>query len=80
MLYERFKSRVREAMQLHGWRPSDLARAMGVERQMVFKYLSQGVHPGMEMQERFANALGVDPGKLTSEMTIENLSPLELTA
>lgn len=59
-LKDRFVKKLTEALEAHGWTDADLAREMGVSRQFVGQYRSGNRTPGIDVAERFANALGLD--------------------
>lgn len=70
ILEQRFLKRVAEAMQAQDMNQSALARKMNVTRSMVSQYLTGHRTPGLDVVERFAKALDVDPLALLSS---ENL-------
>jgi len=62
ILQERFRERLREALDTRGWTQSDLARRMHVAPQYVNAYLSGVRCPGLDVVQRFSEALGIpDP-------------------
>ena len=70
ILQERFRIRVREAMDERGWSQSELARRMESDPQFIYRYLSGRTSPGLDIIERFAAALEVDPGVLIGEQEL----------
>jgi len=64
-LHERFRKRVREALEVEGISQADLARRMRVKPQMVSNYLSHdGPCPSLDVVENFATALSIDDGSI----------------
>ena len=80
ILEDRFRTKVEAAMKFRGWSQSELARQMNVDRQFIFSYLKQGKSPGLDVVERFANAIGVEPGNLIDSHELQFLSDVRLTA
>lgn len=74
ILEQRFRDNVAAALEAKGWTQSDLAREMHVGRQYVYKYLRSGVSPGLNVIERFATALDVNPLTLLDERPVEALA------
>ena len=70
ILERRFREKLQQAIDAHGWKQSDLARAMGVNRQYVSKYLRGHASPGLDVIQRFAEALHVDPVNLLDQRKI----------
>lgn len=62
VLSKRFRDAVIE--RLGERNQSDLARTMGVHRVYVSRYLTGRHSPGLDVIERFADALGCDPAEL----------------
>ena len=62
VLSQRFRESVLE--RLGDRNQSDLARTMGVHRVYVSRYLTGRHSPGLDVIERFADALGCDPVEL----------------
>lgn len=64
-LHERFRKRVREALEVEGINQAELARRMRVKPQMVSNYLSlDGPCPSLDVVENFATALNIDDGSI----------------
>ncbi len=68
-LKERFMKKLSEAMQAHGWTNSELARRMGVSRQFVGQYTGGEKTPGLDVVERFANALELEDPSILIDRT-----------
>ena len=58
------KNRLREALDLKGWTPADLARQSGVSKGLISRYLHGSVIPKQSKIETMARALGVSPSWL----------------
>jgi transcriptional regulator with XRE-family HTH domain len=73
ILEKRFVERLSEAMKAADINQSELARRMNVTRSMVNQYLNGRIAPGLDVVERFAAALEVDPlALLSSEKVLVN--------
>jgi transcriptional regulator with XRE-family HTH domain len=59
-----FAKRLQDALIEKGWRQSDLARAMGVGRDNISKYINARVLPLPPALESMAKALGKEPQDL----------------
>ncbi|WP_157606287.1 helix-turn-helix domain-containing protein [Schlesneria paludicola] len=67
-LHDRFQKRVHEALEANQMSQGDLAKRLGVSRQNVSQYLCGNRVPGLDMVERFAEALGfAEPNELLQE-------------
>ena len=80
ILDQRFREKLADALRSRGCSQSELARRMNVSRQYVWKYLEGSSNPGLDVIEKFAAALDVDPLNLLDERKISFLSPIQLTA
>jgi transcriptional regulator with XRE-family HTH domain len=67
ILQNRFQARVKEELEKRDWSQSKLAESMGVGRAYVSNYLNGRSSPGLDVIERFAFALNVDPTELLLE-------------
>ncbi len=76
VLQERFQTRVRYALKKRGWSQADLARRMEVDPPYLSQYLAGRRCPGLDVVERFAVALQVDPGTLLAEIDLSELAEL----
>ena len=72
ILEKRFVERVTEALDLLGINQAELARRMDVSRAMVNQYLNGSRAPGLDVIERFAKALEVDPLSLLAEEKVSS--------
>ena len=62
-LHDRFQKRVAEALEANSMSQEDLAQKLGCSRQNVSQYICGNRVPGLDMVERFAEALGIADGK-----------------
>ena len=67
LLEKRFVKRTTEALDQLGITQAELARRMHVSRAMVNQYLTGRSAPGLDVVERFASALELDPLELLAE-------------
>lgn len=67
ILRKRFSDRVLQLLSEKKWTKAHLAREMQVDPPYLHPYLSSRVSPGLDVIERFANALGVDAGDLLQD-------------
>jgi hypothetical protein len=74
ILEQRFREKLQLAIDANRWTQADLARAMEVDRQYVSKYFKGHANPGLDVIERFAKALHVEPLNLLDENEIRILS------
>ncbi|QDT54601.1 helix-turn-helix protein [Caulifigura coniformis] len=74
VLQQRFQTNVASLIAGLGWTQAELARQIGVSRSLVHTYMSGDSSPGLEVVQRFADALGVDPARLLSESGVEKSS------
>jgi len=61
VLETRFRKRLREAIDAAGINQSELARRMHVTPALVSQYLSGHRSPGLDVVEKFAKALELNP-------------------
>lgn len=73
MLQQQFQSRLREALRARGWSQSALAREMHISPQAVGDYIHGRCCPGLNVVEKFADALGVDANDLLDKKPLEIL-------
>jgi transcriptional regulator with XRE-family HTH domain len=71
-----FRDKVHQALEERGWSQSALAREMNVTRSVVSQYLSGRITPGLDVVEKFANALGVDPWNLVDNRPLQFCSTI----
>ncbi len=71
ILQDRFRDRVQEALQLKGWKQSQLASALGWTPQRVSDVIRGQREPGFKTVEAFATALELDPSLLVSGRPVE---------
>lgn len=72
ILRERFLHRVREQLELRGMSQAELARRMSASPQFVSQYLAGHSCPGLEVVQRFADALEIsDPVDLLKEPELQ---------
>lgn len=67
VLQKRFAEQVLTRLDELEWNRARLAREMGVPSPYLSQYLNGRNSPGLDVIERFANALGVDPADLLKE-------------
>lgn len=61
MLAQHFRANVDAILDSRGWSRTDLANEMQVGKQYINSYLNGHRTPGLEIVEKFAKALHVDP-------------------
>lgn len=76
ILQEKFRKKVQLALTEKGWSQSDLARAMNVTRSVVSQYITGRIAPGLDVVEKFASALEVDPWNLVDDQPIRFCSTI----
>lgn len=76
ILEKRFQRKLQDAIEQKGISQRELARRMGISSQLVGDYYHARKSPGLDMIERFAQALEVDPLNLLDEAGIEFLQPI----
>lgn len=77
ILRDNFQRKFREALNARGMTPAQLARKIGVSRQAVEQY-ARGEHcPSLDLVERYAVALEVDPWNLIDDQPLKILSTIE---
>lgn len=70
ILQRTFQRKVKRALDEMGVSQSELARRMGTDRQYVYKYIAGITCPGLDVIERFANALEIAPVALLDDSEI----------
>lgn len=75
VLQDTFRAKVLAALDERGWSQSELARRMDVTRSMVSQYLNKRIQPGLDVVEKFATALEVDPWNLVDDRPLRFLHP-----
>ena len=58
---------VRIFRERQGWSQAQLAQNSGIDRAYISRIESGGVDPGLEMQRRLANALGISHTELIAQ-------------
>lgn len=76
ILQENFRRKLFEALHAKEWSQSDLAREIGVSRQLVGDYFHGRKSPGLDVVERFAKALDVDPWNLIDDQPLRIPMPI----
>lgn len=74
LLEKRFVTRTAEALDLLGITQAELARRMHVSRAMVNQYMNGSRSPGLDVVERFALALEVDPLDLLAKEKLSSIA------
>lgn len=74
ILEPRFREKLVQAMAEAHLTNTELANKMGVSRQYVGEYLSGRRSPGLDVLERFAAALEVDPWNLIDDQPLKFLT------
>ena len=72
-LQERFRDKLRIALQAKGWSQSDLARQLEMTPQAVGDYYHGRRCPSLDVVEKFAIALDVDAENLVDKLPIKIL-------
>lgn len=72
-LQEQFRAKIRQALDAKGWSQSDLARAMGITPQAVGDYFHGRTCPSLNVVERFAEALAVEPANMLDKRPLKIL-------
>lgn len=67
LLQYRFQARVKDELAKRNWSQTKLAEVMQVGRAYVSVYLMGKRSPGLDVVERFAKALEIDPVELLQE-------------
>jgi len=70
ILQKRFTARVLERLDQLSWNRARLAREMGVQPPYLSNYLNGRFSPGLDVVEKFANALQIDAGELLQEHSL----------
>lgn len=70
VMQDNFRVKVQTALTERAWSQSELARKMGVTRSVVSQYLSGRIAPGLDVVEKFATALEVEPWNLVDDKPI----------
>lgn len=70
LLQKKFQQKVRELLISKGWSQSALAREMDVAPMTVSQYLNGKRSPGLDVLERFAKALEVEPWELIDDSPV----------
>ncbi len=70
-LHDRFKKKLLAALEMNAMSQGELAKRLGCSRQMVSLYLLGDRMPGLDVVERFSEALGLpDPAALIDNSEI----------
>lgn len=72
-LQERFREKLREALEIKGWSQSDLARHLDMTPQTVGSYFHGRRSPGLDFVEKVAIALDIKPSNLLDDAPLEIL-------
>ena len=75
-LQQHFRDNLASALRTRGMTQSALARLMNISPQTVGDYYHGRKSPGLEVVERFAHALGLNPMDLLTEPASQDLMPI----
>jgi len=76
ILEQRFRDKLLQALSANGISKSELARRMGTSPQYMSEYVHGRKSPGLDVLERFAFALHVEPANLIDENPIRLLTTI----
>ena len=68
-----FKQKINELLIAKKMRKADLARAMSVHPTYLTQYISGDVSPGLDVIEKFARALRVEPWQLLDDTPVAEI-------
>jgi transcriptional regulator with XRE-family HTH domain len=74
-LHKTFQRKLRDALKAKGWSQYRLAQELGIAPQAVGDYFHGRKCPGLDVVERFAKALDVDPWNLVDDQPLRILEP-----
>jgi ribosome-binding protein aMBF1 (putative translation factor) len=77
VLHQRFTAKLRQALDDRGWSQSELARRLNIDQSVVNRYLNGRICPGLDLVEKFASALGVEPHNLLDDRPLLLLELVE---
>ena len=76
VMQAKFREKVLAALEQRDWSQSELARKMGITRSVVSQYLTGRIVPGLDVVEKFAGALEIDPWNLVDDKPIRFCHPV----
>lgn len=73
VLHDRFKEKLRQALNERGWSQSELSRRLGFALPVTRRYIFGERCPGLDMVAKFEAALGVEHGSLIDDQPLRLL-------
>lgn len=77
VLHERFKTKLQQALRERGWSQTEFARRLNVDQSTVNQYVKGRACPGLDLVERYASVLGVEPHNMIDERPLLLLERVE---